>query len=151
MLPICVMISYLENVWSMSIFTFTHKNFPDAHADALFLPLNYLDSSNAVVWNHKACFNFLDFQYFRSKTYFFLWIKQLLFFTSQFLFQSYIFTWMHIWHTPRYSIRSGPICPNFQMTTFKANNVFLVFGMGQTRNKLTNEYKKMQNFKNLVD
>ena len=54
-------------------------------------------------------------------------------------------------HTPRYSIRSSPIYPNFQMTTFKAKNVFLVFGMGHTRNKLTNEYKKMQNFKNLVD
>ena len=54
-------------------------------------------------------------------------------------------------HTPRYSIRSGPICPYFQMTTFKAKNVFLVFGMGHTMNKLTNEYKKMQNFKNLVD
>ena len=37
------------------------------------------------------------------------------------------------------------------MTTFKAKNVFLVFGMGHTMNKLTNEYKKMQNFKNLVD
>ena len=37
------------------------------------------------------------------------------------------------------------------MTTFKAKNIFLVFGMGHTMNKLTNEYKKMQNFKNLVD
>ena len=37
------------------------------------------------------------------------------------------------------------------MTTFKAKNVFLVFGMGHTMNKLTNEYKKMQNFKNLMD
>ena len=24
--------------------------------------------SNAVFWNHKACLNFLDFQYFKSKT-----------------------------------------------------------------------------------
>ena len=37
------------------------------------------------------------------------------------------------------------------MTTFKAKNIFLAFGMGHTMNKLTNEYKKMQNFKNLVD
>ena len=40
-------------------------------------------------------------------------------------------------HTPRYSIRSSPIRPNFQMTTFKAKNVFLVLGMGHNMNKLT--------------
>ena len=57
----------------------------------------------------------------------------------------------HIGHTPRYSIRSSPICPNFQMTTFKAKNVFLVLGRGHTMNKLTYEYKKMQKLKALVD
>ena len=40
-----------------------------------------------------------------------------------------------------------PNSPNFQMTTFMAKNVFLVFGM----NKLTYEYKKMQKLKSLVD
>ena len=39
--------------------------------------------------------------------------------------------------THRYSIRSSPIRPNFQMTTFKAKNVFLVLGMGHNMNKLT--------------
>ena len=34
-----------------------------------------------------------------------------------------------LYDTPRYSIRSSPIYPNFQMTTFKAKNVFLVFGI----------------------
>ena len=37
-------------------------------------------------------------------------------------------------HTPRYSIRSSPIRPNFRMTTFKAKNVFLVLGMGHNMN-----------------
>ena len=54
-------------------------------------------------------------------------------------------------HTPMYSIRSSPIRPNFQMTTFKVKNVFLVLGMGHTMNKLTYEYKKMQKLKALVD
>ena len=62
-----------------------------------------------------------------------------------------VFTRTELRHTPRYSIHSSPICPYFQMTIFKAKNIFLVFGMGHTMNKLTNEYKKMQNFKNLVD
>ena len=53
-------------------------------------------------------------------------------------------------HTPRYSIRSSPIRPNFQMTNFKAKHVFLVFGMGHTMNKLTYECKKMQKLKALV-
>ena len=57
----------------------------------------------------------------------------------------------YIRHTPRYSIRSSPIRPNFQMTTFKAKNVFLVLGMGHNMNKLTYEYKKMQKLKALVD
>ena len=54
-------------------------------------------------------------------------------------------------HTPRYSIRSSPIEPNLQITTFKAKNLFLVFGMGHNMNKLTYEYKKMQKLKALVD
>ena len=54
-------------------------------------------------------------------------------------------------HTPRYSIRSSPTRPNFQMTTFKAKNVFLVLGMGHNMNKLTYEYKKNQFYNNLVD
>ena len=37
------------------------------------------------------------------------------------------------------------------MTTFEAKNVFLVFGMGHTMNKLTYECKKMQKLKSLVD
>ena len=37
------------------------------------------------------------------------------------------------------------------MTAFKAKNVFLVFGMGHTMNKLTYECKKMQKLKALVD
>ena len=53
-------------------------------------------------------------------------------------------------HTPRYSIRSSPIRPNFQMTNFKAKHVFLVFGIGHTMNKLTYECKKMQKLKALV-
>ena len=56
-----------------------------------------------------------------------------------------------LWHTPRNSIRSSPIRPNFQMTTFKAKNVFLVFNMVHTMNKLTYEYKKTQFYNNLVD
>ena len=47
-----------------------------------------------------------------------------------------------IGHTPRYSIRSSPIYSNFQITTFRAKNVYLVSGMGHTMNKLTNKYKK---------
>ena len=62
-----------------------------------------------------------------------------------------IFTKKCLGHTPRYSIRSSPICPYFQMTTFKAKNVFLVLGMGHNMNKLTYEYKKMQKLKALVD
>ena len=37
------------------------------------------------------------------------------------------------------------------MTTFKAKNIFSVFGMGHTINKLTYEYKKMQKLLALVD
>ena len=62
-----------------------------------------------------------------------------------------VFTRTELRHTPRYSIRSGPICPYFQMTTFKAKNVFLVLGMGHNMNKLTYEYKKTQFYNNLVD
>ena len=54
-------------------------------------------------------------------------------------------------HTLRYSVRSSPFCLNFEITTFKAKNVFLVFGMGHTMNKLTYECKKMQKLKALVD
>ena len=53
-------------------------------------------------------------------------------------------------HTLRYSVRSSPICLNFEITTFKAKNVFLVFGI-HTMNKLTYEGKKMQKLKSLVD
>ena len=45
-------------------------------------------------------------------------------------------------HTLRYSVRSSPICLNFEITTFKAKNVFLVFGKGHTMNKYTYKYKK---------
>ena len=48
-------------------------------------------------------------------------------------------------------MRSSPICKNFEITTFKAKNIFWVFGMGYTMNKLTYEYKKMQKLKALVD
>ena len=54
-------------------------------------------------------------------------------------------------HTPRYSISSSPIYSNFQMTTFKTKNVFLVFSMGHTMIKLTYECKKIKKFKSLVD
>ena len=43
-----------------------------------------------------------------------------------------IYTLYTVGHTPRYSIRSKPIRPNLQITTFKPKNVFLVFGMGHT-------------------
>ena len=56
----------------------------------------------------------------------------------------------YVRHTPRYSIRSSPIRPNFQMTNFKAKHVILVFGLGHTMNKLTYECKKMQKLKALV-
>ena len=37
------------------------------------------------------------------------------------------------------------------MTTFRPQNVFLIFGMGHTMNKLTYECKKNQLYNNLVD
>ena len=61
--------------------------------------------------------------------------------------RSFPVNFSYLRQTPRYSIRSSPICPNFQMTTFKAQNVFLVLGRGHTMNKLTYEYKKMQKLK----
>ena len=58
---------------------------------------------------------------------------------------------IYLWHTPRYSIRSSPIYPIFQITSFRAKNVFLVFNMVHTMNKLTYEYKIIQFYNNLVD
>ena len=37
------------------------------------------------------------------------------------------------------------------MTSDRAKNVFLVFNMGHTMNKLTYEYQKTQFYNNLVD
>ena len=46
---------------------------------------------------------------------------------------------------------TSPIYPFFQITTLRAKDVFLVFNMGHTMNKLTYKCKKMQKFKNLLD
>ena len=54
-------------------------------------------------------------------------------------------------HTLWYSMRSSPICLNFEITTFRAKNVFLVFNMVHTMNELTYEYKITQFYNNLVD